>query len=152
MIQNKISRLNLSKYIRQILIAYLLIFSIFFSCIVSSNSLSESEDKNIVNSSKTNFLGNGVFEIVNEERSNLTKIGQWDENYGIPDDFYIEEDKLYTNNGQEGLLVFDIIDKANPKLLRTINFTDYCIDLIIKDNHAFIVLQTGSLEVLDLTV
>jgi len=76
--------------------------------------------------------------------SNMKKIGQWDENYGVPIDSYIADDILYVACGVEGLCVFNITDLAYPIYLGRYSAPDSCIQNgIYVDNNDYVFVADG---------
>ncbi|NHJ39062.1 MAG: hypothetical protein FK731_03445 [Asgard group archaeon] len=88
-----------------------------------------------------NFTDNGTLDLV----------GQYDENLGSPDDFFIQGDYLYVSNLLEELIKFDINDPLHPLFLGTTGFVgEPIIDFYIQEDIAYL-LSRNWLKILNIS-
>jgi len=102
-----------------------------------------------VSSSTFNVTESPILE--NISKDNLDLIGQWDQNYGIAEDIFIQDDFVFLAG--EGLIILDISNPAKPVFVSQFkdNEESRTKGVYIRDNLAFIVGYSKGLRILDIS-
>ncbi|MBD3193196.1 MAG: hypothetical protein GF308_21360 [Candidatus Heimdallarchaeota archaeon] len=94
--------------------------------------------------------------INNWNTSNCYKIGQWNDNYGIPKECWIEDNFAYIIS-TSGLLIFNIVNPVEPELIKQLNFqntfTPYLqdiYDLYLHENFAYLCTTDYGLVIINI--
>lgn len=141
-------KMNINKLRKKILLWYLLSLLIFLS-IIQVGIIQTKNKENLKDSDSEEYpVSFNNLPENDMDQPTFEKIGEWDDNYGWPNDLFIQNEKAYIANSCGDLIILGLRNPIEPEIIGEYSCSS-TEKVFVNDSYIYIISYENGLEILD---